>query len=80
MYLDLLQKMNRKSYQSGNAEDRCKPNKQIRFETPMLQSDLCDYGDAHIVVKGTVTATDPDNNAYDKKLTLQIMQHSPAAF
>ena len=46
----------------------------------MLQSDLCDYGDAHIVVKGTVTATDPDNNAYDKKLTLQIMQHSSAAF
>ena len=46
----------------------------------MLQADLCGYGDAHIVVKGTVTATDPDNNAYDKKLTLQIMHHSSAAF
>ena len=28
--------------QSGNAEDRYKPSKQIRFKTSMLQSDLCD--------------------------------------
>ena len=57
--------------QSGNAEDRYKPSKQIRFKTSMLRSDLCDYSDAHIVVKGTITVTDPDNDAYDKKLTLK---------
>ena len=25
----------------------------IRFKTPMLRSDLCDYSDAYIVVKET---------------------------
>ena len=28
--------------QSGSADDRCKPNKQIRFKTSILKSDLCD--------------------------------------
>ena len=41
--------------QSGSAEDRYKPSKQIRFKTSMLRSDLCDYSDAYIVVKGTIT-------------------------
>ena len=27
----------------------------------MLRSDLCIYSDAYIVVKGTITVTDPDN-------------------
>ena len=31
------------------------PNKQIRFETAMLRSSLCDYSDAHILVKGNIT-------------------------
>ena len=42
--------------QSSSAEDRCKPSKQIRFQTSMLRSDLCDFSDAYIVVKGRVTA------------------------
>ena len=29
-------------------------NKSIRFKTPMLRSDLCDYSDAHILVNGTI--------------------------
>ena len=41
-------------------------NKEIRFKTPMLQSDLCNYSDAYIVVEGTITVTDP-NDANDKK-------------
>ena len=57
--------------QSGSADDRYKPNKQIRFKTSMLRSDLCDYSDAYIVVKGTITVTNPDDNEYDKKLTLK---------
>ena len=30
-------------------------NKSIRFKTPMLRSDLCDYSDAYILIKGTIT-------------------------
>ena len=30
-------------------------NKSIRFETPMLRSNLCDYADAYILVSGTIT-------------------------
>ena len=33
----------------------------------MLQSHLCNYSDVYIVVKGTITVTDPNNNKYDKK-------------
>ena len=31
------------------------PNKQIRFKTAMLRSSLCDYSDAYILVKGSIT-------------------------
>ena len=38
-------------------------NKSIRFKTPMLRSDLCDYADAYILVNGTITVTaNGDNN------------------
>ena len=57
--------------QSSSADDRYKPNKQIRFKTSMLRSDLCDYSDAYIVLKGTITVTNPDNDEYDKELTLK---------
>ena len=32
----------------------------------MLRSDLCDFSAACIIVKGTITVTDPDNDAYEK--------------
>ena len=54
--------------QSGSAEDRNKASKQIRFKTSMLRSDVCDFKDAYIVVKGIITFTNPNNDAYDKKL------------
>ena len=37
----------------------------------MLRSDLCDYSDAYILVKGKITVANPNNNAYDKKLALK---------
>ena len=43
--------------QSGSAKDRYKLSKQIRFKTSMLRSHLCDFSDAYIVVKGTITVT-----------------------
>ena len=45
--------------------------KSIRFKTPMLRSKLCDYSDAYILVKGTITVTAPGvnnaNNIRDKR-------------
>ena len=38
------------------------PNKQIRFKTAMLNSILCDYSDAYIIVKGNITV---NNTAVD---------------
>ena len=37
-------------------------NKSIRFKTPMLRSNLCDYSDAYILVKGIITVTAPGAN------------------
>ena len=50
--------------QSGSAEDRYKPSKQIRFKTSMLRSDLCDFSDAHIVVKGDITLTKTNTRGF----------------
>ena len=35
--------------------DTYNENKSIRFKTPMLRSNLCDYSDTYILVKGTIT-------------------------
>ena len=51
-------------------------NSQTKFKTSMLRSSLCDYGDAYILVKGTITialappsATEPSNN--DKEIVFK---------
>ena len=41
--------------QSDNAENRYKPSKQTRFKTSMLRSDLCDFSEVYIGVKGDIT-------------------------
>ena len=48
-------------------------NSQIEFKTTMLKSNLCDYSDAYILVKGTITvnniaAADVDANNNNKKV------------
>ena len=53
----------------SNAYDE---NKSIRFKTPMLRSNLCNYSDAYILVTGTITVTAPGannnaNNVRDKR-------------
>ena len=35
--------------------------KYIRIKTPTLRSDLCDFSDTYIVVKGAIAVTEPDN-------------------
>ena len=43
----------------------------MRFKTSMLKSNLCHFSDAYIVVKGTVTVANSNNDAYDKRLVLK---------
>ena len=62
--------------QSGEANDRYKPNKQIRFKTSMLRSDLCDFSDAYIVVKGEVTLTGGSYNSR-KNSPLALKNNAP---
>ena len=38
-------------------------NSQIKFKTTMLKCSLCDYSDAYILVKGTITITGAGDNA-----------------
>ena len=53
-------------------------NKSIRFKTPMLRSDLCDYSEAHVLVSGTftVTANAGANNIRDKKNRSAILKNN----
>ena len=46
-------------------------NKEIRIKTPMLRSDLCDFSDAYIVVKGEITVTNPDNAKRNKAVAFK---------
>ena len=39
------------------SEWNCNVNKKIRIKTSMLRSDLCDFSDAYIVVKGNIIVT-----------------------
>ena len=54
--------------------------KSIRFKTPMLRSKLCDYSDAYILVKGTITVTAPGvnnaNNIRDKRNKPLILKNN----
>ena len=43
------------------SEGDCDVNKEIRIKTSMLKSDLCDFNDAYIVVKGTSTVNALNN-------------------
>ena len=42
-------------------------NSDIRFKTTILRSNLCDYDDAYILVKGTITITGAGDNDAAKR-------------
>ena len=50
------------------SEKNYNPNKEIRFKLLMLRSDLCDFNDAYIVVKGNITVV-------KKYLLLMILKY-----
>ena len=52
-------------------------NKQIRFKTPMLRSDLCDYFDAYILVKGIVTVTTDEKDRDEMNRPLAFQNNAP---
>ena len=53
----------------NSLSNTCDENKSIRFKTPMLRSDLCNYANAYILVNGiiAVTANAGASNVRDKK-------------
>ena len=70
-----LSKLRTKSLVEINDESRrtYNVNSRIKFKTAMLKSSLCDYSDAYILVKGTITvnntaAADSDANNTSKKV------------
>ena len=55
-------------------------NKDIRFKTPQIRDDLCDFNDAYIVVTGKIKATNaqfpddddiPNGANYSRKVALK---------
>ena len=62
------------------SEKNYNPNKEIRIKTSMLRSDLRDFSDAHIAVKGAITVTNPDDAKRNKVVAFKIMHHLSTAF
>ena len=46
-------------------------NKEIRIKTSKLRSDLCEFSDAYIVVKGVITVREPDNAKGNKSVAFK---------
>ena len=61
---------------NDSSSGQCSVNKIIRFKTLMLISDLCDYNDADIVVKGTITVQET-NDAYKRNTKLTFKNNVP---
>ena len=77
----LLRFVTREYVRVNSLSNTYNENKSIRFKTPMLRSNLCDYSDAYILVKGTITVTAPGanndaNNIRDKRNRPLILKNS----
>ena len=53
------------------SEKKYNANKEIRIKTPILRSDLCDFSDAYILVKGNIIVTNPVNAKRNKAVALK---------
>ena len=60
--------------QSGGAYNI---NKQIRFKTPMLRSDFCDYSDAYLVVKGVVNVSAEGKDRDERNRQIILKTNAP---
>ena len=62
---DNLSKFRTRNWVEINNESRGNyANSDIRFKTTMLRSNLCDYADSYILVKGTIAITGAGGNAH----------------
>ena len=52
-------------------------NKQIRFKTSMLRSDLCDFSDAYIVVKGIVIVSADERDRDEMNRQVRLKNNAP---
>ena len=73
--------LTREYVQVNSLSNTYNENKSIRFKTPMIRSNLCDYSDAYILVTGTITVTAPGanngaNNIRDKKNRPLILKNN----
>ena len=46
-------------------------NKEIRIKTPKLRSDLCNFSDSYIVLKGNIIVTNPNNAKRNQAVTFE---------
>ena len=53
------------------SEQKYHANKKTRIKTSVLVQDLCDYSDAYIIVKGTITVVRPNNSKRNKAVTFK---------
>ena len=56
------------------------PNKQIRFKTAMLRSNLCDYSDAYILLKGNISGNNTAGAAAANNTNKKIIFKNCAPF
>ena len=74
-------KLKTKNWVEVNNESRgvYNANSQIKFKTAMIKFNLCDYSDAYILVKGTITVnntgTDAAPNNRNKNVIFKNVDH-----
>ena len=55
-------------------------NADIKFKTTILKSDLCDYADAYIFVKGTITITGHGDDDAERQADKGVIFKNCASF
>ena len=65
---------------NDNSRETYSVNKQISFKTPMLRSSLCDYSDAYILVKGTITVNNTGTAAAPNNTNKKVIFKNCASF
>ena len=73
----LKQKIGLKNDESRGAYN---VNSQIKFKTTMLKSSLCDYSDAYILVKGTITVNNTGTDAAPNNRNKSVIFKNCAPF
>ena len=60
-----------------NLEEHTILTNQLRFKTPMLRSDLCNYNDAYIAVKEIITARPEEKDRDERNRQIVLKNNAP---